>query len=121
VLTGAEAVADDRVLVDADQAAGLADATALGDVVQDGKDLVGGQAGVEQGRALALGEAGLARLAVEQAAPVAAVVAADGEVAVAAPAEVGAIGVLAAEEAQVVHGAIRRRGQSRVVGQRKLL
>src|SRR5205085_4783806 len=60
VVAGAEGVADDGVLADADEAAGLADADALLEVGQDGGGLVGGQAAAEQGRALALGEAGLA-------------------------------------------------------------
>src|SRR5262249_58850474 len=62
------------------------------------------QSAVEQGRPLALGEAGLAGAAAEQAALVGAVAAGDGEVAGAAPAAVGAGGVEAAEAAQVVHG-----------------
>jgi hypothetical protein len=36
----AEAIADDRVLADADQPTGLADADPLGDVVQDRDGLV---------------------------------------------------------------------------------
>jgi hypothetical protein len=40
VLAGQQAVADDRVPVHPDQAAGLADADPLGDVLQDGHDLV---------------------------------------------------------------------------------
>src|SRR5690349_11906012 len=112
VVAGPQGVADDGVLADADEAAGLADADALLEVGQDGGGLVGGQAAAEQGRALALGEAGLAGAAVEQAALLLAVVAADGEVAVAALAVVGAAGVLAAEAAQVVvHGGVLRGGR----------
>jgi hypothetical protein len=40
VVPGQEAVAEDGVLVHADQAAGLADAYPLGDVAPDGHDLV---------------------------------------------------------------------------------
>jgi hypothetical protein len=87
---------------DAGEAAGLADAAAVRDVGEDGLGLAGGQAGVEQRGALALGEARLAGLAVEQPAPVGAVEAADGQVAVAALPGVGAIGVEAAEAAEVV-------------------
>jgi hypothetical protein len=82
--------AHDRVAMDADEAFGLADAAAIGDVGQDGLGLVIRQAGVEQGGALALGEAGLAGLAVEQPAPGLAVAGAGGQVAVPALAEVGA-------------------------------
>jgi hypothetical protein len=39
VLASQQAIADDRVSVHPDQAAGLADAHALGDVLQDGHDL----------------------------------------------------------------------------------
>ena len=78
---GLHAVADHGVLAHADQAAGLADADPLGDVLQQGDDLVLGQAGVKQGRALTLGEAGLAGAAVEQPELMGlAVMAADGQV-----------------------------------------
>jgi hypothetical protein len=40
VVASQEGVADDGVLVHADQAAGFADADPLGDVAQDGHDLV---------------------------------------------------------------------------------
>jgi hypothetical protein len=61
--------------------------------------------GVEQGRALALGEAVLARLAVEQADVVPlAIAGADGEIAGVAAGVEGALGVLAAEAREVVHG-----------------
>src|SRR5262245_62164747 len=65
VVAGAEGVANDGVLADADQTARLADADALLEVGQGRGDLVEGQAATEQGRALALGEAGLAGLAVQ--------------------------------------------------------
>ena len=110
VFTGPQAVADHSVLANTDQAASLADATALGNVVQHGDGLVLGEPGIEEGRALAFGEAGLAGLAVEQAALVAAVVAADGEVAVVTATVVGAVAVLAAEALQVVHDEVRTPG-----------
>src|SRR5579862_974509 len=107
VLAGQEAVADDGVLVDADQAAGLADAAPLGDVVQDGDDLVLRESGVEQGRPLAFGEAGLAGAAGEHAALLRAVAEADAEVAPSPLAVVGAVGVLTAEAGQVLtHGGL---------------
>src|SRR5689334_6369573 len=113
VVAGPQGVADDGVLADADQPAGLADADALLEVGQDRGGLVGGQAAAEERGALALGEAGLAGAAVQQAAPLLAVAAAGGEVAVAALAVVGAVGVLAAEAAQVViHGGVLRGGRA---------
>src|SRR5262249_48194481 len=94
----------DRVLVDADQTGGLADAAAVGQVPEGGQELVTRQAGVEEGRGLVLGEAVLAGAAVEQAVLLAdAVAGADGQVALAAPAVQGAGGALAAEAAEVVH------------------
>ena len=94
----------DGVLIDAGQAAGLADADALGDMLQDRDDLVRGQAAVEQRCAVALGEAPPAGAAAEQAAAVGAIAHQDGEVAGTAFTAVGAGGVEAAEAAQIVHG-----------------
>src|SRR5262249_42870312 len=79
-----------------------ADADPLGDVAQDGHDLVLRQLGAEQRRALALREAGLAGAAAQQAALRRAVAHGGRQVALAALAVVGALGVLAAEGAQVV-------------------
>lgn len=105
VLAGHLRQAGDGVAVDVDQAPGLSDAAALGEVLEDGAGLLLGQVGLEQGRALALGEAVFAGLAVEQAdVVVLAVAAADGEVCGVAPAVEGAIGILATEAREVVHG-----------------
>jgi hypothetical protein len=106
VVAGPQGVADDGVLIDADEAAGLADAAALLEVGEDIEDLVVGEAGVEQGRAFPLGEALLAGAAGEQAALlVLAVAEGDAEVVAAAAAVGGALRVLAAEAAEVVgHG-----------------
>jgi len=41
MVAGPLAVTDDGVLIDADQPSGLAHSTALGQVIQDGGDLVG--------------------------------------------------------------------------------
>jgi hypothetical protein len=105
MLAGPEAVAHHRVLTDADQAAGLADADPFGDVSQDVDNLGFGQSAVEQRRALAFGEVVLAGAAIQQAALVAAVAQTHGQVAMTALAVVGALVVLAAEVAQVVHDA----------------
>src|SRR6516225_4147380 len=94
---GLEGVADDGVLLHADQAAGLADAAALGQVVQDRQGAVAAQAGAEERGALALGEAGLAGAAAQEEAAVAAIAGRGGEVAVAPFAGVGAVRVLATE------------------------
>src|SRR5262245_24426537 len=88
VAAGLQAQPQDRVLVHADQAAGLANAAAVGQVLQHRGGLVRRQAGVEQGRPLPLGEAALARPAPQQAPPVRAVAGGDGQVAVAAAAVV---------------------------------
>ena len=117
MLTGPQTVADHGVLADAEQAAGLTNADAFGDVLQDGDGLVVGQARVEQGRALAFGEAVLAGAAIEEAPLFGAVTHAHGQVAVPTLAIVGALLVLTAEATQVVHGALRN-GEARreVVG-----
>jgi hypothetical protein len=102
---GPQGVADDGVFIDAGEAGGLADATAVLEVLEDGEGLALREAGGEQGGAFALGEAGLAGAADEHPALLAAAVAeADAEVVAAAQSEVSAVGVLAAEEAEVVHG-----------------
>jgi hypothetical protein len=105
VLSSQSRQADDGIGVDLDQASGLSDAATLGEVLEDGAGLLVGQMGVEQGRALALGEAVLAGVAVEQADVVCfAIAVANGEVCGVALAEEGTIGILAAEACEVVHG-----------------
>jgi hypothetical protein len=105
VLTGRFRQADDGIAVDVDEAPGLSDAAALGEVLEHGAGLRLGQVGVEQGRALALGGAVLAGVAVEQPdLVVLAVAGADGEVCGVASAVERAIGILAAEAREVVHG-----------------
>ena len=96
--------ASDGILVDPHQPGGLADAAAVGEVLEDRQHLVVRQLGVEQRGALELGEAGLAGAAVQQPVVGPAVVAADGEVAGAASAGVGAVGIVAAEAVEVVRG-----------------
>jgi hypothetical protein len=103
MLARQQTVTDDRVLIHADQAAGFADATALGNVGEDGDDFLLRQAGVEQRGALALGKTSLASLAIQQAALLPAVAGTHGEIAVAALAVVGTVRVLAAEGREVVH------------------
>jgi hypothetical protein len=73
--------AGDGIAVDVEEASGLSDAAALAKVVEDGAGLLRGEMGVEQRRALALGEAGFADVAIEQSdVVVLAVAGADGEV-----------------------------------------
>jgi hypothetical protein len=104
VLPGQKGQPCDRVLVDPDQPGGLADAAPLGQVLQDRQDLVVGELGIEERRPLELGEAGLAGAAIEQAVAGLAEVVDDKDV-VPAPSAVGvAVGVLAAEAGDVVHG-----------------
>jgi hypothetical protein len=103
VLAGPQGVADDRVLIDPRQAGGLAHAAAVLEVLEDGQGLGVGQANAEEGGALALGEALLAGAAGEHPAAVAAVVEADAEVALAAQTVVLTVGVLTAEQVQLIH------------------
>jgi hypothetical protein len=100
--------ASDGVGIDADQASGAADATALVEVLEDGEGRFFGEMAVGQGRALAFGEAVLAGLAVEQSDVVLLTVAgADREVTGVAGAVQGAFRVLTAEAREVVHAGDR--------------
>jgi hypothetical protein len=104
VIAGGSGQPDDGIAMGPDEATGLSDAVALGEVLEDGAGLLLGHAAVEQRGALALGEAGLAGLTVEEPDMLAlAVAAADGEVAVAASPVEGTFRVLAAEAREVVH------------------
>ena len=104
VLAGEQGQSCDRVLVDPDQPCGLADAAPLGQVLQDGQYFVVRELGVEQRGALELGKTGLASVAVEKTVVRLAEVVADREVADAALTVTRAVGVLAAEAAEVVRG-----------------
>ena len=97
---------DDGIRGDADEASRLSDAIVLGQVIEDGDGSFVGESAAVEGRALALGEAGAAGVAVKQPELfLLAIAAADREVAGVASAVERAIGVLAAEADQVVHGA----------------
>ena len=86
------------VLVHLDQASGGPRPAALTEVLEDGQGLLVGQSGVLQDGPLALGEGPLAGAAVDQADAAAfATVAAEVEVFTAPDADLGAIGILAAE------------------------
>src|SRR5438309_705198 len=109
---GLAAVAGDGLAIDADEPSGLADAIALGDVMEDRDGLLGRQVGAEERRALALGEAGLAGAAAEHAAGLLGAVAmGDGEISGAPLAVLGAVGIEAAETREVVHGRGSERDQ----------
>jgi len=90
--------------VDPHQPGGLADAAAVGEVLEDRQDLVVRQLGVEQRGALELREAGLAGAAGQPPVLGLIVGATDKEGASAAAAVVGAVGILAAEAVAVVRG-----------------
>jgi hypothetical protein len=108
MLSGAAGQSADGVGIDADPPSGGADAAALVEVLEHGEGLLRGEMGVEQGRALALGDAVFARLAVEQSDVVLlAVAGADGAIAGVAPGVEDALGVLAAEAREVVHAGDR--------------
>src|SRR5512142_2091334 len=66
VTSGGTGQSDDGVAMDTDEPLGLSDAVAPGQMVEHGVRLAFGGPTIEQGCALALGEAGLARVAVEQ-------------------------------------------------------
>ena len=95
---------DDRIAVDTDEASGLADAAAFTEVLEHGARLFLGEVAVEQRRALALGEAVLAGVAIKQPdGVVLAIAGADREVSGGALAVEGAIGILATEASEVIH------------------
>jgi hypothetical protein len=102
-----QAKTDYGVLVHADQAAGLPHAAAFGDVLQQGHDLILGQATVEQRRSLAFGEACLTGSAAQQPPLLRTVVPRHGQVAVATLAVIGTSAVLTTELAQFAHVALR--------------
>jgi hypothetical protein len=66
VLAGLARQSHDGIAVDTDESLGLAGPIALDEMFEDRDGLLRGQVRVEQGRALALGEASLAGLTVEQ-------------------------------------------------------
>jgi len=108
VVAGGACQPDDGVAMDADEAAGLADAVALGQMLQDRDGGRFGEVTAVQRRALALGETDPAGVAVELAELlVLAVAAADREVAGVASARERAVGILAAEARKIVHEAIQ--------------
>ncbi|MBV8228369.1 MAG: hypothetical protein JO329_00160 [Planctomycetaceae bacterium] len=105
VLPGGAGQADDGVAVDADEAPGLTDAVAFGQVLQDGDGGFLGEVAAIQRRTFAFREAGAAGVAVELSELlVLADSAADREVIGAALAVERAVTILAAEAGEVVHG-----------------
>ena len=105
MLSGLFCQADDRIGVNIDQASGLSHAAAFGEVLEHGSGLRLGEVSLEQGSALALGEAVFAGPTVEQADLILlAEAAADGEVSGVASAVEGAIGFLATEASKIIHG-----------------
>jgi hypothetical protein len=106
VVSGLADIASHRIAMDPHQPLGLADAAAVGDVLQDGDGLLLGQVRAEQGRALAFGEPDTARTASEEPDRRGglAVVTGDGEVFAPSDAMIGALGIQAAEHGEVTHG-----------------
>ena len=104
MVAGGAGQSDDGVAMDADEAFGLTDAVALGEVMEHGTGRLVGESAIEQRCSLALGEAGLAGVAVEQTDVILlAVAVADGEVAGPSSAVEGAVGILATEAGEIVH------------------
>jgi hypothetical protein len=104
VRAGLEGQTSDGVFADPDQACGLSGAAAVGEVGEDGEDLILGKSGVKERCGLAFAEAILAGAAIEEAILLACAVAhTDREIAVSASSIVGAIGVEAAKAVEVIH------------------
>jgi hypothetical protein len=119
VIPGGTGQPDDGVAMDADEASGLSDAVSFGEVIEDGSGLLVGHAAVEQRGALALGEAGLAGVAVKESdLVVLAIAIANGEVSGTASPVGGAVGILAAEARKIIpsDGASRPAGWVNVQG-----
>jgi hypothetical protein len=91
--------ADDGVFADADQACGLANTAAIGEVLENCQELVVRQATIEERSAFAFGEAILAAIAVKQPVLLRTIATTNGEVLLAPLAIQRAFGVLAAETA----------------------
>ncbi|MBX6314668.1 MAG: hypothetical protein IRY99_17400 [Isosphaeraceae bacterium] len=105
VIAGGAGHPDDGIPVDPDEAPGLTDAVALGEVMEHGSGRLLGHPAVEERGALSFGEAGLAGPTVEQSdVVVLAVAVADGQVAGAALSREGASGILTADKGEVIHG-----------------
>ena len=103
MLSGPASPAGDGLGGDADETSGLADAVALGQVVEHGAGLLCGPMAVKEGRALAFGGAVLAGVAGEEAEVIELAGAGAGrELAGVAPAVAGAVGVPAAKARAVV-------------------
>jgi hypothetical protein len=106
MFSGDAGQSDDGVAVDADEPSGGADAAALVEVFEDGVGLLLGEVTAVERRALALGEAGPAGVAVElPELLVLAESAADREVTGVALTVERTVRILAAEAGEVVHGA----------------
>ena len=104
MVAGGAGQSDDGVAMDADEAFGLTDSVALGEVIEHGAGLLVGESAIEQRGALAFGEAGLAGVAVEQTDVILlAVTVADGEVPGPSLPVEGAVGILATEAGEIVH------------------
>jgi hypothetical protein len=96
---------DHGVGLDADEAAGLSDAVALGQVLEDSDSGWLPEPAAVQRRALAFGNASATALAIQKSKLlVLAVAAADREIAGVAPAVERTVGIVAAEAGQVVQG-----------------
>ena len=105
MFSGGAGQSDDGIAVDADEPPGGADAASLVEVIEDGVGLLLGEVAAVEGRALALGEAGPAGVAVElPELPVLAEAAADREVTGVALTVEPTDGIPAAEAGEVVHG-----------------
>jgi hypothetical protein len=111
MLSGGEGQSDHGVGLDADEATGLSDAVALGQMVENGDGRLLGESAAVQGCALAFGEASAAGMAVELAKLlVLADSAADREIVGVALAVQRTVGILATKAGEVVHGARRPGG-----------
>jgi hypothetical protein len=121
VLSGFACQPHDGVAMDTHEPFGLTDPVAFDQVLQDGDRLFRGQTRVEQRRALAFREAGLAGVTVEQSNLLMfAIAIADREVSGVALAVERTVGILAAEAREVVQGceSSREVADRRIIGRK---
>jgi hypothetical protein len=105
VFSGHAGPPHDGIAVDSDEPLGLSDPVTLHQVLEDGDHFFRWQTGVGKRSALAFGESGLAGVAGEQSDRLMlAVAVADREIAGVSLTVERAVGILAAEAREVVHG-----------------
>jgi hypothetical protein len=98
-----QAKADHRILIHADQSTRLPHSTAFRDVVQQSHDFIFRQTAVEQRRPFPFGKPVLTGSAAQKPSPLRSVMTADRQIAMSTLAMIGAVDILTAKPAEVIH------------------